>query len=146
MRRGAITAVLLLALGATLPARADDAADCSKNIEALIKTDPARAVSACRKLADHGKAQAQFNLGVMYRDGLAVPQDYGTAMGWFRKAADQGFAKAQYELGVMCRDGLGVPQDYGIAIGWFRKAADQGFAVAQYDLGVLYRDGQGVQD
>ncbi len=35
-----------------------------------------------------GDAIAQVNLGVMYRDGRAVPQDDAEAARWFRLAAD----------------------------------------------------------
>ena len=61
-----------------------------------------------RKAADQGIAEAQFNLGVMYRDGQGVTQDYAEAVKWFRKAADQGNADAQFNLGVMYRNGEGV--------------------------------------
>lgn len=38
-------------------------------------------------------AEAQFNLGIMYHNGLGVPQDYAQAVAWYRKAAAQGFAE-----------------------------------------------------
>jgi TPR repeat protein len=80
-------AALLLAMGA-LPAWADDAEDCGN--AALVRTDPARVLAACRRLADQGLAAAQYGLGLMYYLGQGVPQDYAEAIGWFRKAADQG--------------------------------------------------------
>ena len=97
-----------------------------------------------RPLAEQGNAKAQYNLGVMYRNGHGVDKDYAEAMGWWRKAAEQGNAGAQNNLGVMYRNGLGVPQDYAEAVGWWRKAAEQGDANAQYNLGLMYKNGQGV--
>jgi septal ring-binding cell division protein DamX len=35
-------------------------------------------------------ADAQYNLGVMYRDGMGVDPDPGQSMYWFRQAADNG--------------------------------------------------------
>jgi uncharacterized protein len=136
-------AALLLAMGAAVPARADDVGDCS-SAGTLLKTDPDRAVSACRHLADKGDAGAQGNLGLMYYLGQAVPQDYAGAAKWYRKAADQGHAVAQFNLGMMYRHGQGVPHAYAEAAKRFRKAADQGDAGAQGNLGFMYYLGQGV--
>jgi hypothetical protein len=97
-----------------------------------------------RPLAEQGNAKAQYNLGLMYRNGHGVPQDDAEAMGWWRKAAEQGNAGAQNNLGVMYRNGHGVPQDYAEAMGWYRKAAEQGYATAQHNLGVMYGKGLGV--
>jgi hypothetical protein len=82
-------------------------------------------------LAAAQDADAQYNLGELYKDGRGVPQDYAEAARWFRKAADQGNAEAQNNLGELSKDGRGVPQDYAEAARWFRKAADQGHADAQ---------------
>ena len=40
-------------------------------------------------------AMAQFTLGVMYRKGDGVPQDYKKAFKWNKLSADQGYVKAQ---------------------------------------------------
>jgi TPR repeat protein len=144
MRRWAMTAALLLTICATLPVRADDFADCG-NVGTLLKTDPERAASACRRLADQGVADAQQNLGNMYRKGQGVPQDYAEAAKWFRKAAEQGRADAENNLGKMYENGLGgLPRDYGEALTWFQKAADQGDAIAQGNLADMYENGRGV--
>ena len=37
-----------------------------------------------RKAAEAGHAQAQFNLGTMYREGHGVAQDDAEAFRWFR--------------------------------------------------------------
>ncbi len=97
-----------------------------------------------RPLAEQGNAKAQYNLGVMYRNGHGVPQDDAEAMGWWRKAAEQGNAGAQHNLGVMYEKGRGVPQDYAKALQWYRKATEQGVADAQNALGFMYEHGLGV--
>src|SRR5258708_1935052 len=92
--------------------------------------DDPTAMRLFRPFADEGDADAQFNLGLMYTDGLGVPRDYSEAVKWFQKAADQGNAVAQFNLGHMYADGWGVPQNDAEAVRWYRKAADQALAHA----------------
>jgi len=80
-------------------------------------------------------AKAQNNLGLIYADGLGVPQNYATAVKWYRKAAEQGHAIAQSNLGVMYRDGEGVSRDYVEAHKWFSLAATR-----EYKMGADWRD------
>jgi tetratricopeptide (TPR) repeat protein len=89
--------------------------------------------------------EAQFNLGVMYREGQGVQQDSKQAVAWLLKAAEQGLAHAQGNLGNMYYNGEGVQQDFKQALAWSRKAAEQGVANAQVSLGLVYRQGEGVQ-
>ncbi len=96
--------------------------------------------------AKQGDAQAQVDLGVMYKYGLGgEEQDYKTAVGWFKKAAEQGNAQAQEELGVMYFRGKGVEKDRKTAKELYEKAAKQGNVKALEDLGVMYLYGVGVQ-
>jgi hypothetical protein len=65
-----------------------------------------------RKAAEHGIAEAQYNLGQFYsagKHGLSV--DSETAVYWYRQAAQQGLAVAQYNLGNAYAKGLGFSQD-----------------------------------
>ena len=56
------------------------------------------AVKWYRKAADHGLADAQFDLGVYYENGWGVTQSYTEAVKWYRKAARQGYKDAQNRL------------------------------------------------
>ena len=118
-------------LGLTAPAGAGQ----KEGVAAYIRGDYATALREWRPLAKQGYAQAQYNLGIMYRYGEGVPQDDAKALQWWRKAAEQGNANAQFFLGVMYAEGRGVPQDDAKALQWYRKAAEQGHAKAQYNLG-----------
>jgi TPR repeat protein len=91
-----------------------------------------------------GDARAASYLGLMFRDGQGVPQNYVQALDLFRKAADRGYPPAEYYLGGMYGAGQGVSRDYVLAATWHQKAAEQGYANAQFALGLMYRDGQGV--
>ena len=92
---------------------------------------------SCLYKARQGDTQAQNNVGVMYKLGDGVTQDYKQAVKWYRKAAEQGFAEAQYNLGEM----YAVNQDYKQALKWLTKAAEQGRAEAHYKLGYFYGAG-----
>ena len=102
-----------------------------QGFEATERGDYQTAFKLWLPLAEQGDAKAQFNLGVMYGDGLGVKQDYFEEVNWYRKAAEQGHAKAQFNLGVMYANGRGVKQDDVEAVKWYRQAAEQGLALAQ---------------
>src|SRR5437667_6146536 len=102
MRRWVIMAPLLLAMSGApaLPeAWAGDREDCAQ-AESLLKTEPARAVAACRRLADQGVSAAQYILGIMYETGQGVTKDDAEAVRLYRKAADHGQAPAQFNLAM----------------------------------------------
>ena len=71
-----------------------------------------------RERAEQGHADAQVSLGLMYLEGLGVPQDDARAAAWSKKAAEQGHADAQHNLGFMYLEGLGVPRDDARAVAW----------------------------
>src|ERR1022692_1473847 len=54
-----------------------------------------------RKSAEAGNASAQNRLGLLYDEGLGVPQDYSQAKEWFEKAAKRGHVGAQVNLGTL---------------------------------------------
>ena len=97
-----------------------------------------------RSLAEQGDAEAQFNLGSIYKKGKGVPKDLVQSVEWWRKAAEQGLAVAQSNLGNAYATGEGIPKDTVKAVEWWSKAAEQGSAEAQSNLGVLYANGEGV--
>ncbi len=94
-------------------------------------------------LAKAGDAEAQYQLGLAYRDGQDVTQDAVQALRWFRQAADKGHPGAEYEVGQLEEDGEGTDKNLTDAADWYRKAADQGQLQAIFALGELYRTGQG---
>ena len=101
-------------------------------------------VARVRQAAEHGDADNQYSLGLMYENGVGVPQDHFEAVWWFQLAAEQGHASAQHRLGLIYEDSDVVPQDHAEAVRWHRAAAEQGLAEAQYNLGVSYSFGQGT--
>jgi TPR repeat protein len=82
----AIAAVLLVLTFAE-PAAAGPLEDADA---ALKRRDYATALRFIRPLAEQGDASAQYNLGVLYDNGLGVPQDKVRAYMWFTLSAAQG--------------------------------------------------------
>ena len=82
---------------------------------------------------------AQHNLGVMYDNGVGVPEDDATAVAWFRRAAEKGYIKSQSNLGLMYANGEGVPRDDVKAYLWFDVAGRRGNPVAARNRDTLAR-------
>ncbi len=78
------------------------------SIEA-VKYDYKQMFKLFTQAAEQGHADAQNNLGIMYKEGLAIPQNDYEAFKWFAKAAEQGHADAQNNLGLIYRDGKETP-------------------------------------
>jgi TPR repeat protein len=107
--------------------------------------DYKKAFLLLEKSARLGHARAQYNLGVMYDNGLGVNTNPKKAFDWYRKAAEQGNEDAQFNLGVAYTLGVVVTQNYDKALDWYHKAAEQGQSDAQNNLGVMYDNGVGVK-
>ncbi|WP_455366804.1 SEL1-like repeat protein, partial [Kaarinaea lacus] len=139
------------------------------------KKNPLKAVEWIRKAAEQDHAGAQYQLGIMYRDGMGVSNSESEAIKWLRLASSWGISKAQrdldallrkqllasedafsgnpelsdpesqFALGLMYVDGKGVDKDAATAAQWFLKAARQEHLEAQFRLGEMYKDGIGVE-
>jgi TPR repeat protein len=101
-------------------------------------------VKEFRKLAEEGSVTAQNGLGLLYKVGAGVPQNYVQAKKWFEEAAQQGHAEAQVNLGTLYLEGAGAPQSDQMALFWFSQAAEQGDVPAFAKLGLMYAQARGV--
>jgi len=113
-------------------------------VAAYERGDYVQAMKLFRQLAERGHQWAQRRLGLIYAEGIGVPQDYQEAVKWYRLAAAQGNVPAQYSLGLAYEKGQGVPQDYQEAVKWYRLAAAREDEWAQTRLGSIYAEGKGV--
>tara|TARA_Y100000991_G_scaffold27363_1_gene17384 strand:- start:1519 stop:3687 length:2169 start_codon:yes stop_codon:yes gene_type:complete len=139
-----IFSVLLLGISLMMVSAPGFSADFQKGLDAYNLGDYQAALREWRPLAKQGNADAQNNLGRMYKDGRGVAQSHTEAVKWFRKSAEQGNADAQNNLGRMYEDGRGAAQSHTEAVKWFRKSAEQGRAAGQNSLGWMYDHGLGV--
>jgi len=55
-----------------------------------VEKDAAQGEAWWHKAAAQGNGQAQFNLGMCYKNGIGVEKDAKEAVAWLRKAAAQG--------------------------------------------------------
>ncbi len=81
------------------------------------------AMAAWLPLAEDGDPFAQFNIGIMYRQGNGVEQNDREAVRWYRAAAEQGHGNAQFNLAYMYATGKGVTKDNLQSHMWFSMAA-----------------------
>ena len=112
----------------TVDTTAQDRADCKfpEPMTTLLKSNPKRAVGACRHLAEQGDPVGEARLGYLYQAGLGVKQDFAAAAQWYRLAGDQGNVAAQNNLGSLYEKGQGVPRDLVQSAVWYSLAAAQG--------------------
>jgi TPR repeat protein len=82
-----VVAAILLVLRFATPVMAGPLEDANA---AIKRRDYATALRLIRPLAEQGDANAQYNLGVFYDNGLGVPQDRVRAYMWLNLAAMQG--------------------------------------------------------
>ncbi len=106
-----------------------------------VKAAQVASVEDLKTRAEAGDAQAQYDLGSRYIDGLSVARDPKLATQWLEKAAAQGLAPAQYRLGSLYRDGKGLRNDSKLAYSWFKRSAEQGNARAMHNLAVVLAEG-----
>ena len=75
---------------------------------------------------DQGFVHGQTVLGMMFAQGIGVPQDYAEALKWYGLAAKQGSALAQERLGMMYARGQGILRNDVIAHMWTNIASANG--------------------
>ncbi len=95
--------------------------------------------------AENGDPNAQYGLGILYRQGWGTEKDLEKAIFYYQKAAAQEHVGAIFDIGWSYQSGEGVEQNHSKAAVWFEKAAELGHPVAMYGLGGLLLNGLGVE-
>lgn len=90
------------------------------------------------KSARLGLPDAQYEVGLMYANGIGVVQDFKQAMHWIRLSAERGHVPAQYLLGTRYATGVAIDKDEHQAFTWFLRAASQNHPKAYFRLGKLH--------
>ena len=147
---------LILALGACLlaamafavkvQAQATENANFEAGIAAYQANDLPLAYKEFLAAAKEGHADSQFNVALMYEQGIGVGKDEQEAVVWYGKAASQGKCGRAIQSGVLYENGRGTKVDFAKANEWYRKASLQGDALAIGNLGMLYMRGQGAKE
>ena len=106
-----------------------------------VQVDYARAMKWFAEAAYNGSANAQYNLGVLYHQGLGVSKDTAKAIEMYRVAASNNHPEALYNLAIAYVEGVGVEYDPQIAANYFERSASGGIVEAAYNLGLLHDNG-----
>lgn len=98
--------------------------------------------------AARGDADAQYNLGVCYRDGVEIAKDISCAKAWFQKAESQGHHDAEYALAALYvaeanGDGTAIAQN---AVPLLKRASAANQVDARVLLGKLLYRGIGIDE
>ena len=144
----ALSASLLAAMAFTVEthAQAKENANFDAGVAAYQANNLPLAFKEFLEAAKEGHTDSQFNVALMYEQGIGVGKDEKEAIGWYSKSAAQGNAAAQFNLGVMYENGRGTKVEFANANEWYRKASVQGDALAIGNLGMLYLRGHGVKE
>ena len=78
------------------------------------------------KEARIGDPAAQYDVALMYANGVGVGKDVAQAFAWTKASAEKGHTVAQYLLGSAYSNGLGTPKDVQKALIWFVKSFEHG--------------------
>lgn len=106
-----------------------------------VPQDFERAAYWFHEAGRQGIANARYNLGVLYHQGLGVDQNIDQAVYWYAQSAGLGHPEAQYNLGIAYIEGIGTPYDPDLAVDYFRNSAMAGVPEAAYNLGLILENG-----
>jgi TPR repeat protein len=77
------------------PLRVSDPISMDRGVQAAVRADYLTALGIFQVQAAQGEAVAQYNLGLMYLNGLGVPLNLVQARYWLKQSAEQGYSKAK---------------------------------------------------
>lgn len=103
-------------------------------INSTSPIDQEKGVIWYTKASDLGNANAQYNLGCCFLQGLHVSVDAPKAVDLFTKSAQQNNEHACFALGQCFEDGVGINQDMQIALQLYSKASKLGHEGAKQAL------------
>jgi TPR repeat protein len=96
-----------------------------------------------RKAVERDGHSGQYELGLLYEQGLGVAKDREKTLGLYYGAAPNN-GDAQRRLFALYEADLALPSNLDMVIAWYEAAAEEGNPVAQAGLGLHYQFGKGV--
>ena len=122
------------------------ASDFNQAVEDYKSGNYIKALNTFYALAKEDDAKAQYNVGLLYANGLGVQKDLVEAQQWYERAAKQGNGAAQYNLAQIYHlEGRKDIHAYEKAKYWYEKAIEAGINEAYNNLGALYLEGLGLE-
>lgn len=115
-------AVICTAL--SLPSIASDVSDA---VSAMRAGNFAEAYCVLKPYAQSGDAEAQYNIGWMYRNGYGLMMDDKQALEWWKRASEQGYIDATFSIAMLYSLGEGqVDKDMDKAVEYYLTAVEDG--------------------
>ena len=97
---------------------------------------PEEMIEQMKKRVELGDAQAIYNLGVFYSEGLyGLPQDHAKASELYHQAGELGHTRSYFNIGILYYNGDGVERDEKKALHYWELAAMGGDTEARHNLG-----------
>ncbi|UDQ97271.1 tetratricopeptide repeat protein [Lentisphaerota bacterium WC36G] len=93
--------------------------------------------------AELGDNECQFELAIIYEDGLGVEKDFTKALKLYEQSANNGNGQAKCLLGIYYYQGINIKKDYQKALKYFQDCGDND--VALYYLSYMYFNGNAVK-
>ena len=100
-----------------------------------------KALTIFEQLSNAGDSQAQYDLSLMYLQGIGTKMNLEKGWVWMNRAAEGGNVQAMLELAVRYQKSPSLENSEQMAFMWFQKAAMAGSAAGQYNLAHLFEDG-----
>ena len=103
-------------------------------------------IAALMSEAKSGDAEAQYQIGLLFLQGVLPDLDHGHGIRSLEAAALQSHAGAQFRLGIIFLEGhQGLRKDEERAFRYLHQAAESGDLTAQNTVGMCYANARGVQ-
>jgi TPR repeat protein len=102
------------------------------------------AFSRMLKLAQAGDNRAQYDVAMMYVQGIGTKKDLEVGFGWMIEAGKSGNVGAMNELGAIYESGVGAARNLGVAFQWYMRAAKSNDAVGLFNAANMLSRGIGV--
>lgn len=112
---------------------------------ALLEKQPKQGAALVKQAAENPHFRwAQYQLALLYANGIGVKKDIPQALNLMQQTAQRGLPKAQWQLAQWYEQGINGTPDTKQAFDWTLKAAQNGVLEAQYRISQMYRDGYGT--
>ncbi len=115
-----------------------------KSKDFLSQGDTKNAVPLLKQAAELGNAEAQYNLGYCYQEGVEVSKNDSIANTWLLKSANQGWLNAQFKIAYSYSVGRGTTKNDGQAFYWALQCAKQGDPECMFNVVSCYQEGIGT--
>lgn len=113
-----------------------------RGFQALEEKDYKTALYFLSLFAANGDARANYNLGIMYREGFGVDQNDVEALTHFIAAAEDGHMLGNYAVGLAFLRGRGSDVDAKVALSYLKEATLLGHVLSPVEMGRIYFEGR----